>query len=113
MSDRTRVFATVLRTQLYYFVWKVFNTLEPTHPYFGNWVMDTIAYQLMRVQLGEIKRLLINLPPRSLKSIFVSIAYVAWRLGQNPSLRFMVVSYSSDLATELHRQFRLIVEAPW
>ena len=58
-------------------------------------------------------RLLINQPPRSLKSLSVSVVYVAWLLGHDPSRRVIVVSYANDLAAELHRQFRMIVDAPW
>jgi hypothetical protein len=65
------------------------------------------------VQAGEISRLLINQPPRSLKSICVSVAYVAWLLGHDPTRRIIVVSYSNEFAGELHRQFRMIIDAPW
>src|SRR5262245_52881886 len=67
----------------------------------------------MRVQAGEISRLLINQPPRSLKSICVSVAYVAWLLGHDPSRRIIVVCYSNELAAELHRQFRMVVHSAW
>src|SRR5436305_108444 len=71
------------------------------------------THQLMRVHNREICRLLINQPPRSLKSIAVSVAYVAWLLGLDPSRRVIVVSYANELAAELHRQFRMIIDAPW
>jgi len=67
----------------------------------------------MRVQLGEVSRLLINQPPRSLKSISVSVAYVAWLLGHDPTRRVIVVSYSNELAGELHRQFRMVIDSAW
>jgi hypothetical protein len=60
----------------------------------------------MCVHRGEISRLLINQPPRSLKSICVSVAYVAWLLGHDPGRRVIVVSYSNEFAAELHRQSR-------
>jgi hypothetical protein len=56
---------------------------------------------------------LINQPPRSLKSICVSIAYVAWILGHDPTRRVVVVSYSGDFAVEFHRQFRMVVNLAW
>ena len=52
--------------------------------------MDAIVRQLMRVHGGQTLRLLINQPPRSLKSICVSVAYVAWPLGHDPTRRFIV-----------------------
>jgi hypothetical protein len=67
----------------------------------------------MRVHGGEISRLLVNQPPRSLKSICVSVAYVAWLLGHDPARRVIVVSYSNEFAAELHRQFRMVIDAPW
>jgi predicted phage terminase large subunit-like protein len=67
----------------------------------------------MEVHTKRTNRLLITQPPRSLKSTCVSIAYVAWLLGHNPTRRIIVVSYSNDLAADLHRHFRMIIEAPW
>jgi hypothetical protein len=106
-------FDAVLRSDPCFFIWKSFQTVWPGTPYLPNWHVDAIVYQLMRVQAGDICRLLINLPPRSLKSLSVSVAYVAWLLGHDPTRRVIVVSYSNEFAAELHRQFRLIIDAPW
>jgi hypothetical protein len=78
-----------------------------------NWHIDAIVHHLMHVHAGDISRLLINQPPRSLKSICVSVAYVAWLLGHDPTRRIVVVSYSAEFAGELHRQFRVVMDAPW
>jgi len=107
------VLSALFRSDFGSFLWKCFNTITPGTKFLLNWHIGAIAYQLMRLQRGEIKRLLINQPPRSLKSISVSVAYVAWRLGHNPSLKFIVASYSIDLAAELHRQFRTVIESDW
>ena len=71
-----RLLEAILRTDLRSFIPKVFATVSPGEPYRHNWHIETIAYQLERVFLGETTRLLINQPPRSLKSICVSVAYV-------------------------------------
>jgi predicted phage terminase large subunit-like protein len=105
--------AALLRGDLRFFIWKSFQTVWPGTPYLPNWHIDAIVHQLMRVQAGDIARLLINLPPRSLKSLSVSVAYVAWLLGHDPTRRIIVVSYSNEFAAELHRQFRMIIDAPW
>jgi hypothetical protein len=112
MNDQT-AFAALLRSHLPAFVRKSFETILPGTPYLSNWHIDAIVHQLMRVQAGDISRLLINQPPRSLKSICVSVAYVAWLLGHDPTRRVIVVSYSNDFAAELHRQFRMVIDAPW
>jgi hypothetical protein len=57
---------------------------------------------------GEIKRLTINMPPRSLKSISASVAFPAFVLGRDPTSRFICVSYSGDLAKSIP-----MTSAPW
>ena len=88
-------FAASLRNDLSSFIRKSFQTILPGTPYLPNWHIDAVVYQLMRIHGGEISRLLINQPPRSLKSICVSVAYVAWLLGHDPTRRVIVVSYSA------------------
>ena len=78
--------------------------------YLPNWHIDAIVHRLMLAQSGKVTRLIVNEPPRSLKSICTSVAFVAWLLGHDPSLRIIVASYSQDFAGELHRQFRRVIE---
>src|SRR2546422_5269918 len=112
MNDQA-VLTALLRSDLRSFIWKSFQTILPGIPYLRNWHVDAIVHQLMRVQAGDISRLLINQPPRSLKSICVSVAYVAWLLGHDPTRRIIVVSYSNEFAAELHRQFRMVIGSEW
>jgi hypothetical protein len=51
--------------------------------------IENIAWQLMRIARGEIKRLIINVPPRSMKSAMVSVAFTAWLLGHDPAKRII------------------------
>ena|SRR5947199_7999314 len=111
--NEAAVLAALLRSDLRFFIRKCFQTILPGTPYLPNWHIDAIAHELMRVRAGETPRLLINQPPRSLKSICVSVAYVAGLLGHDPTRRVIVVSYSNDFAAELHRQFRMVIDAPW
>ena len=108
--------AALLRSDLRYFVWKVFQTILPGTPYLPNWHVDAIVYQLLRVQAGDISRLLINQPPRCLKSICVSVAYVAWLLGHDPTRRIIVVSYSNEFVRTAspvpHAHRRALVSRP-
>src|SRR6266704_3006436 len=108
-----RALAALLRKDLRYFIQKVFGTVSPGERYMHNWHIDAIVHRLMLVHSGRNRRLLINQPPRSLKSICVSVAYVAWLLGHDPSRRVIVASYSQDFAAELHRQFRMVVNSDW
>lgn len=104
---------TVLRADFGTFVAKVFKTVSPGDDYLHNWHIDAIVHELMRVHASDNRRLIVNQPPRSLKSICVSVAFTAWWLGHDPTRRFACVSYSNDLATALHRQFRAVVTSNW
>jgi hypothetical protein len=78
MLDDGRIARALYRQLLTCFVVRAFFTLEPGKTYHHCWHIDHIAWQLMRVARGEIKRLIINVPPRSMKSIMVSVAFTAW-----------------------------------
>lgn len=112
ISDQ-RVFRALLRQDFGAFNHKVFNTLHKGASYEHNWHIDTVAHTLTQVSEGYVKRQLILQPPRSLKSITTSVAWVAWSLGHDPSKSFICISYSQDLATELAEKFRLVVESQW
>ena len=111
--SKAEAFRAILRQDLTAFIEKTFRTIAPGEPYFRNWHLDAIAFRLAACRPGARTRLIITQPPRSLKSISSSVAFVAWRLGLDPSLRFICVSYSQDLSLELARQFRLVIESPW
>jgi len=111
--DAHAAFAAILRQDFGTFIHKTFLTVSPDRAYHPNWHIDAIAYKLRCVHAGEAKRLLIAQPPRSLKSITTSVAFVAWSIGRDPSKRFVCTSYSAELAGTLARQFRLLVTSEW
>ena len=76
-----------------------------------NWHIDAIAYHLEQVRLGRIKRLIINLPPRYLKSLVTSVAFPAFLLGHDPTKRVIVVSYGADLAVKLANDCRVVINS--
>lgn len=78
-----------------------------------NWHLDAIAYRLERLDEGEILRSLINLPPRNGKSKTVSVIWVAWSLGRDPTRNFVCVSYSNELSGKFARDCRSIMESSW
>ena len=113
MIPEIRALDALLRNDLRAFVHKVFTTLSPGQPYVRTWHVDAIAWQLERVRRGEVRRLIINMPPRSLKSIAASVAFPAFVLGRDPSRRIICVSYSADLAKKHANDFRAVLESPW
>jgi hypothetical protein len=71
-----------------------------------------MAHKVSQVASGEVKRLIIAVPPRHLKSIIASVALPAWYLGHNPSERVVCVSYSAELAKTHANDFRRVVTDP-
>jgi predicted phage terminase large subunit-like protein len=112
-QENQAVLDAVLRKDLGTFVAKVFQTVSPGDRYLHNWHIDAIVHELMQVHHGQSRRLIVTQPPRSLKSICTSVAYVAWSLGHDPSLRFACVSYSHELTATFARQFRAVVTSDW
>ena len=103
----------VLRNDLSAFIHKSFNTINPSVKYSHNWHIDLIAEYLKEVYNGNIKRLIINIPPRSLKSVCISVAFPAWILGKNPSSRIIVASYSEILSLKHSTDCRIIINSQW
>lgn len=113
MSDRARLLRALLRQDLSAFSQKVFATLEPGTAYQHNWHIDHLCWQLSRVARGEVRRLVINVPPRSMKSITVSVGFSAWMLGRDPTRRIICVSYADELARKLSVDTRTVMASPW
>ena len=105
--------AALLRQDFLSFVRKCFNTLSPGQAFIPNWAVEALAYQLERVRRGEIRRLIINMPPRSLKSITASVAFPAFVLGHDPTCRIISASYSADLSRKLSNDFRAVLNSRW
>jgi len=106
-----RLYRAVLRNDFRAFLDKVFRILAPGQTYVPGWYIEALAWQLDRVRRGEIKRLIINMPPRSLKSITASVAFPAYVLGHDPSKRIICVSYSGDLARKHSNDFRALIDS--
>ncbi len=102
----------VLRNDLSAFIQKTFQTLAPGQRYHDNWHIQAMAWGLQQTASGNVKRLLITLPPRNLKSIS-AVAFTAWELGRDPSKRIVCASYSADLASKHAQDCRAVMESDW
>ena len=107
-----QIFRAILATDFRAFVDYVFDLLRPGTPFKPNWHIDAMAHKVSQVATGEVKRLIITVPPRHLKSIIASVALPAWYLGHNPSERVVCVSYSAELAKTHANDFRRVVTDP-
>ena len=113
MTSARETLNALLRHDLLPFTEKSYDTVSPGQPYLPNWHVALICWYLQDVVAGRITRLLITLPPRSLKSICCSVALPAWALGHNPHYRIICASYSNDLSVKHARDFRAVVNSDW
>lgn len=102
-----------VRMDLRAFIAMAFHTVNPGTEYLPNWHIDLIADHLEAVRRCEMTRLLINMPPRMMKSLCVTVAWPAFLLGHDPAVRILTASYSRYLALKHAQDTRLIVGSPW
>ncbi len=103
----------LLRRDFASFTRRCFHELNPRTPFSFGWHVELIAAKLTAVHHGKIRRLIINLPPRHLKSHLASVAFPAWCLGRRPSAEILCVSYAQELADKLSRDCRRILASDW
>jgi predicted phage terminase large subunit-like protein len=106
------VLRSLLANDLMSFTQFAFDVVRPGVRFKSNWHLEAITHKLAQVARGEVRRLIITLPPRQLKSLCASVALPAWFLGNNPTERVVVVSYSDQLARSHSSDFRVVVGTP-
>ncbi|MBS0236253.1 MAG: phage terminase large subunit [Proteobacteria bacterium] len=95
------------------FLAHAFSILNPGREFIKHWHIGLITDVLQEVELGHVKRLVVNIPPRSLKSTIISVAWPAWLLAVNPSNKIIVTSYSQALSIKHAQDTKMIMESDW
>lgn len=104
-----RAAETSLHAFLINFAWPI---LQPGTKFRDNWHIQTMCEHLEAVQSGQIRRLVVNLPFRSLKSTLFSQTYPAWDWTKTPSRQHLTISYAKDIATRDAVATRNIINSP-
>ena len=99
----------LLRQDFCAFAQRCFHELNPQAPFLWNWHIEVMAAKLAACCCRKIRRLIINIPPRHLKSLCASIALPAWWLGRDPAAQIVCVSYGQELADKHARDCRAIM----
>lgn len=81
--------------------------------YHDNWHIHAIAHWLIRATTGDIRRLIICMPPRSLKSFLASICLPAFILGHKPGEKIICASYAQSLSEEFAFETRRLIQSDW
>jgi predicted phage terminase large subunit-like protein len=95
------------------FLKKVFETICPDRGLRANWLVEAMVCAAEGIMDGKTRRLIVNVPPRHLKSVIFSVALPAYLLGRDPTIRIICVSYSNELATKHAIDFRAVMNSQW
>jgi predicted phage terminase large subunit-like protein len=109
----SRIYPHILRNDFCAFIHRSFLELNPRAEFEQNWHLEVLAAKLEEVRRGGCKRLVINIPPRHLKSHAASIAFPAWLLGHDPAIQILAISYAQDLSDKLARDCRALISSPF
>jgi len=105
--------AQARRGGLIRFVRYCWSALEPDREMVEGWPLDAMCEHLEAITRGDIKRLLINVPPGMMKSLLVDVFWPAWEWGpmNRPYLRYVAFSYSATLTERDNGRFRALLES--
>lgn len=113
--DIIQVEKELCRRSLAEFVQLAWPVLEPGNPYVHGWHVDAVCEHLQAITNGDITRLLINIPPGTMKSTLVSVFWPAWEWGPgaSPHIRFIGASHEQGLAVRDSMKMRRLVSSEW
>lgn len=112
-SDIFLLKKTLAEKSLIEFIKQGWNVLEPNNPFADGWHLHAICEHLEAVASGQIKKLLINIPPRHCKSLAVSVFFPCWLWTKFPEKRTLFSSYSSDLSQRDGRKCLILLNSEW
>lgn len=95
------------------FVQQAWAVVEPATAFVPGWHLDAICDHLQAVTSGQIRNLLITLPPRHMKSLAVSVFWLCWEWIRSPERRWLFSSYAETLSLRDSVQCRRLLQSPW
>jgi predicted phage terminase large subunit-like protein len=113
VRERALIRTEKARRHLREFVREAWHVVEPSTPFVPGWHLDAICEHLEAVRAGQLRNLLINIPPRHMKSLAVSVFWPTWEWLTRPSLRWLFASYALPLSVRDSLKCRRLIESPW
>lgn len=111
LPSRLEIQAERCRRSLYTFAREAFAVIEPGTPFYDNWHLQVICEHLEAVSRREVLRLIINVPPRHMKSLLVAVIWPAWEWLDRPEAKFMFVSYAERLSLRDSTKCRRLIRS--
>jgi len=95
------------------FVRDAWHVLEPQTQFVPGWHLDAIGEHLEAVERGQIRNLIINIPPGHMKSLLTSVFFPCWVWTRRPQTRWLCASYAESLALRDSLKCRRLIQSPW
>ena len=95
------------------FIRQAWPILQPVTPFVPGWHIDALCEHLEAITYGHIRNLLINIPPRHMKSLTVSVFWPCWEWIRWPERRWLCASYAESLSLRDSRHCRTVIQSPW
>jgi len=114
-ADLLAVERELCRRSLAHFAKRAWHVLEPAAELKWGWALDAICQHLEAVTDGQITRLLMNVPPGSMKSLLTGVIWPAWEWGPRgmPEMRFIGTAHEETLAIRDSRRCRDLIKSEW
>src|ERR1035438_3593256 len=112
-SLRDEIDAELATRSLGEFVRQAWAVVEPSTPFVPGWHIDAIVEHLEAISHGQIRNLLINIPPRHMKSLLVAVFWPAWEWIRWPERRWLFSSYGAQLSIRDSVKCRRLIESTW
>ena len=117
LLSRSDVFEVIDREEatrhLREFVRQAWPVPEPTTAYVHGWPLDAICEHLEAITSGQIRNLLITVPPRHMKSLAVSVFWPSWEWIRWPGRRWLFARYAATLSIRDSLQCRRLIQSLW
>ena len=107
------IFNQIISSEFYWFAFHAFKHLNPGQSLSNAWHLRYLCDLVTNIEKTSQRIIIINIPPRNLKSTLISVLWPAWLLGKDPAKRIMVASYCQKLSNKLSLDTRFIMSCPW
>lgn len=113
LSDIEAVKKELAERKLTHFLKQAWSQVEPSYKYIHNWHIDVMSEHLEAVRHSQIQQLVINIPPRCMKSLECAVMFPAWCWTTMPSDKFLFASYAQNLSVRDSMKMRRLIKSDW
>jgi len=105
--------ASYCKDSFYLFVKEAWSIVLPNEAFVDGWHIEFICNALEKVYSGDVRRLIINIPPRHMKSMLLNVFFPAWVWTKEPQSKFVCASFAESLTSRDSLHCRNLILSDW